>query len=117
MYLVRIARAEAYEAAVGVTEKSAVWGAYISRLDNTLRGLLNDLALTRVKRKQLEKSESLLVSVDDVLKKFAKVEPRKRVELVETRRTVLEPRRLLLASWRRERRRLSLTVRRGEVVG
>jgi hypothetical protein len=117
MYLVRIARAEAYEAAVGVTEKSAVWGAYISRLDNTLRGLLNDLALTRVKRKQLEKSESLLVSVDDVLKKFAKVEPRKRVELVGTRRTVLEPRRLLLASWRRERRRLSLTVRRGEVVG
>jgi len=38
MYLIRIARAEAYEAAVGVTERSALWGAYISRLDNTLRG-------------------------------------------------------------------------------
>lgn len=38
MYLIRIARAEAYESAVGVSEKSALWGAYISRLDNTLRG-------------------------------------------------------------------------------
>jgi len=117
MYLIRIARAEAYEVAVGVSEKSVLWGAYISRLDNTLRGLLNDLAVTRVKRKKLEKSEALFVSVDEVLKKFAKAEPRKRVELVEARRAVLEPRRLLLASWRRERRKLSLTVGRGEVVG
>jgi hypothetical protein len=67
MYLVRIARAEAYEVAVGVTEKSALWGVYISRLDNTLRGLLNDLALTRVKRKQVEKDEALLVSALIVL--------------------------------------------------
>ena len=72
MYLIRIARAEAYEAAVGVTEKSSLWGAYISRLDTTLRGLLGDLAVTRAKRKQLEKNEALLVSVDDLLKKFAK---------------------------------------------
>jgi hypothetical protein len=74
MYLVRIARAEAYEAAVGVAEKSAAWAACSSRLDNTLRRLLNDLALTRLKRKQFEKSEVLLVSVDEVLKKFAKAE-------------------------------------------
>jgi hypothetical protein len=59
MYLIRIARAEAYESAVGVTESSALWGGYISRLDNTLRGLLNDLALTRVKRKQLEKERGI----------------------------------------------------------
>ena len=102
---------------MGVSEKSALWGAYISRLDNTLRGLLNDLAVTRVKRKRLDKDEALLVSIDEVLMKFVRAEPRKRVEPVEARRVVLGPRRLLLASWRRERRKLSLTVRRGEVVG
>jgi len=121
MYLIRIARAEAYEAAVGVTEKSALWGAYISRLDNTLRGLLNDLALTRVKRKQLEKNEALLVSVDEVLKKFAKAEaePRTRVRRlqVEKRQVDFGRRRVLLASWRRECSKLSLTVRRGKGVG
>jgi len=120
MYLIRIARAEAYEAAVGVTEKSALWGAYISRLDNTLRGLLNDLALTRVKRKQLEKSEALLVSVDEVLKKFAKAEavPRKREKfVVEKRRAVSTARRAVLTSWRRECTKLSLTVHRGKNVG
>jgi hypothetical protein len=118
MYLIRIARAEAYEVAVGVTEKSALWGAYISRLDNTLRGLLNDLAVTRVKRKQLEKNEALLVSVDDVLKKFAKAEaePRKR-EVVEGRRVVFAQRRALLSSWRIECKKLSLTIRRGKSVG
>jgi hypothetical protein len=118
MYLVRIARAEAYEGAVGVTEKSALWGVYISRLDNTLRGLLNDLALTRVKRKRLEKDETLLVSVDEVLKRFAKAEaePRRREE-VEKRRTVFAPRRALLSSWRREYKKLRLTVRRGNSVG
>jgi len=72
MYLIRIARAEAYEAAVGVTEKSALWGAYISRLDNTLRGLLDDLAVTRLKRKQLARNEALLVSVDDYLESLQK---------------------------------------------
>jgi len=70
--LIRIARAEAYEAAVGVTEKSALWGAYISRLDNTLRGLLDDLAVTRLKRKQLARNEALLVSVDDYLESLQK---------------------------------------------
>ena len=118
MYLVRIARAEAYEGAVGVTEDSAVWGAYISRLDNTLRGLFNDLALTRLKRKQLEKNEALLVSVDEVLKKFARAEaePRKR-GVVEGRQAVLAPRRALLSSWRIECEKLRLTVRRGKTVG
>jgi len=121
MYLIRIARAEAYEAAVGVTDSTALWGGYISRLDNTLRGLLNDLAVTRLKRKQLEKSEALLVSVDEVLKKFAKAkaEPRTRVRRlqVEKRQVDFGRRRVLLASWRRERSKLSLTVRRVEGVG
>ena len=117
MYLIRIARAEAYEAAVGVTEKSALWGAYISRLDNTLRGLFNDLAVTRLKRKQLGKNEALLVSVDDLIKKFAKAEAEPRKRGVEKRRVVVAQRRTLLSSWRREYSKLRLTVKRGEKAG
>jgi len=119
MYLIRIARAEAYEAAVGVTEKSVLWGTYIGRLDSTLRSFLNDLAVTRIKRKQLEKDDALLVSVDELLKKFAKAEgqSRKRAGLVEKRRVDLASRRALLSSWRMECRKLRLIVRRGENVG
>lgn len=124
MYLIRIARAEAYESVVGVTEKSSLWGAYISRLDNTLRGLLSDLAVTRAKRKQFEKNEALLVNVDDLLKKFAKTErePRRLKKIVvkelsvKKRLTVYSPRRALLASWRRECRRFRSNIRgRGDV--
>jgi hypothetical protein len=120
MYLIRIARAEAYESIVGVTTSSALWGGYISRLDNTLRGLLNDLALTRVKRKQLEKNEALLVSLDEVVQKFAKARApqRKHAEIkVEEQRACFAQRRALLTSWRREYTELSLTVRRGNSVG
>jgi hypothetical protein len=115
MYLIRITRAEAYEAAVGVTEKSALWGAYISRLDNMLRGLFNDLAMTRGKRKQLEKNEALLVSLDEILKKFAKIEqrsPRLRELDVEKRRVVLAHRKALLVKWKREYPKLRSTIRR-----
>jgi hypothetical protein len=117
MYLIRIARAEAYEAAVGVTEKSALWGAYISRLDNTLRGLFNDLAVTRLKRKQLGKNEALLVSVDDLIKKFAKTEAEPRKRGAEKRRVVVAQRRTLLSSWKREYPKLRLTIKRGEKAG
>jgi len=115
MYLIRIARAEAYEAAVGVTEKSALWGAYISRLDNTLRGLFNDLAVTRLKRKQLAKNEALLVSVDEVIKKFAKAEAEQRKR--GKRRAGLAQRRTLLSSWKREYSKMRLTIKRGEKTG
>ena len=120
MYLIRIARAEAYESAVGVTESSALWGSYISRLDNTLRGLLNDLALTRVKRQRLEKNEALLVSLDEVIQKFAKARtvPRKHVKVeVAKQHACLAQRMMLLISWRREYSKLSLAVRRGNDVG
>ncbi|MDH5483218.1 MAG: hypothetical protein OEY22_10155 [Candidatus Bathyarchaeota archaeon] len=118
MYLIRIARAEAYESAVGVSEKSVLWGAYISRLDNTLRGLLNDLAVTRLRRKRLDKDEALLVSVDDVLKKFAEKEATLRKgERVSKRRAALVPREALLRSWRRECTRLRLSGRRARSVG
>jgi len=119
MYLIRIARAEAYESVVGVTEKSSLWGSYISRLDNTLRGLLSDLAVTRTKRKQFQKNEALLVNVDDLLKKFAKTErePRRLKKLgAKKRLAVYSPKRALLASWRRECRRFRSNVRgRGDV--
>jgi hypothetical protein len=71
MQLIRISRAEAYEATVGVGEKSAYWGMYISRLDNSLRGLFNDLAISRGKRLSLERGDALLVSLDEVMRKFA----------------------------------------------
>jgi len=120
MYLIRIARAEAYESVVGVTMSSALWGGYISRLDNTLRGLLNDLALTRVKRKRLEKNEALLVSLDEVIQKFAKAGGLRRrhgkVE-VEKQRVFFAQKRAVLINWRREYRKLSLTVCRGKNVG
>ncbi|MCW4023984.1 MAG: hypothetical protein NWF01_02990, partial [Candidatus Bathyarchaeota archaeon] len=87
MYLIRIARAEAYESFVGVSEKSVVWGGYISRLDNTLRGLMNDLAVTRVKRLQLEKSGSLLVSVDELIRKFANTKGQRSTGQGKHRRT------------------------------
>jgi len=74
MYLIRVSRAEAYEATVGITDKSVFWGTYISRLDNTLRGLLNDLAVSRAKRKGLEKAEQLMVNIEDLLESLANTE-------------------------------------------
>jgi len=70
MYLLRISRAEAYESTVGVTDKSVFWGTYISKLDNTLRGLLNDLAVSRAKRKGLEKAEQLMINIEDLLQRL-----------------------------------------------
>jgi hypothetical protein len=120
MYLIRIARAEAYEAAVGVTEKSALWGAYIGRLDNVLRGLFNDLAMTRAKRRQLEKGEALLVSLDEVFKKFAKTgqkTPTVEGAGVEKRPAALSQRRTLVARWRLEYPQLRSTARRRTLRG
>lgn len=116
MYLIRIARAETYESMVGVTDKSVSWGKYISRLDNTLRGVMRDLAVTRAKRKQLEKGEELMVSVDDLLKKFVEksdAETKKFVR-VQKRRKVRAPMRRVLTDWRRECRRLRVTIRQVE---
>jgi len=108
MYLIRIARGEAYESAMGVTEESVLWGKYISRLDNTLRGLMRDLAVTRAKRKQLEKGEELMVSVDDLLKKFVNKSVRRvrKFAQVQKRRISRRPMRTLLKDWKKESRRL-----------
>jgi len=71
MYLIKISRVETYEAISGVTEKSLLLGGYITRLDNTLRGFLNDLAVSRLKRKGLEKTEQLMVNIEDILERLA----------------------------------------------
>jgi len=71
MYLIKISRVETYEAISGVTQKSLLLGGYITRLDNTLRGFLNDLAVSRLKRKGLEKTEQLMVNIEDILELLA----------------------------------------------
>ncbi len=116
MYLIRIMRAEGYEAAEGLTEKSALWGMYIGRLDNTLRGLFNDLAISRSKRKQFERGEALLVSLDEVLKKFAKYEQKPPELEVERKRFVQSPRRQLLRRWQREYPKLRQAAARRRIA-
>jgi hypothetical protein len=121
MYLVRIMRAEAYEASKGMSDKSAQLGMYIGRLDNVVRGLFNDLAISRGKRMQFERGEALLVSLDEVVKKFAKTEPEREEEQpeqeapepqIEKKRLIQSPRRALLRKWRREYPKLRQAARR-----
>lgn len=101
MYLVRIARTEAYESFVGVSEKSVLWGGYIGRLDNMLRGLMGDLAVTRSKRLQLEKSDSLMVSVDELMRRFARAKGHTTVGRGnQRRRVVADVRDRIYSSWR-----------------
>jgi hypothetical protein len=69
--LIKISRVETHEATGGVTKKSLFLGSYITRLDNTLRGFLNDLAVSRLKRKGLEKTEQLMVNIEDILERLA----------------------------------------------
>jgi len=106
MYLIRIARAEVYEANVGVSDESAVWGKYIAGLDSTLRVLLKDLALTRAERKKLEKG-GVLVDVDQLLNGLAE---RSRVERRISGRS---PMYMLLKDWRANRQRLRSIVKGG----
>ena len=112
MYLIRIVRAENYESAIGVTDKSALWGRYIARLDNTLRGLMNDLAVTRVKRKQLDKEEKLMVSLDRLLNTLARKRKERKRRIVTKRRPkrTLSPFMVLLREWRRESKDLRMKL-------
>lgn len=73
MYLIHIIRAEAYEATVGTNEKTAYWDTYIGRLDSMLKGLFNDLAISRAKRMSLQKGDSMLVGIDELLHKINKL--------------------------------------------
>jgi len=71
MNLIRIARAEAYEAHVGVSDKSIVLGKYIAKLDGSLRAFLGDLALTPTKRRRRDKGD-LLADVERLLERMEK---------------------------------------------
>jgi len=108
MYMIRIVRAEVYEASVGVSEASVVWGRYIGELDKGLRALMRDLALTRSERKKGEKDD-VFVDVDRLLNGLAS---RSRIESRIMRRR--SPAGLLLVDWMAERPRLRFMFRSGK---
>ena len=100
MYLIRVARAEVYEAHVGVSTSSVAWGKYIADLDKMLRVFLRELVLTRASQKSLRRND-VLADVDDLLSavvRKGRTEPR-----MHRRRS---PTRLLLRDWRVEKRML-----------
>ena len=72
MYLIRLARAESYEAWIGVSERSAALGSYITRLDRSLRELLRELAVTRASRIRMEARDALTVGLDELIEKFVR---------------------------------------------
>ncbi len=71
MYLIRIVRAEVYEANIGFSDTFTICGKYITSLDKMLRNLLKDLALTRGERKKVEEKD-VLIDVDRLLNSLAK---------------------------------------------
>lgn len=105
MCLIRIARAEVYEANIGVSDKSAVWGKYIASLDNMLRALLKDLALTRSKRKETEKDD-LFVDVEKLLETLDK-KPKDEKKIFAQ---VYAPMSVLLEGWEQEGKTLKKTA-------
>jgi len=110
MYLIRAVRAEVYEANVGVSDKSAAWGKYITELDKALRALLKDLALTRSERMKPGKDD-LLVSVDRLLDGLASKKPSAESKIAYTRTISL-----VLKDWTIERSRLKSVSRGGKSV-
>ena len=117
MYLIKISRVETYEAISSATQKSLLLSSHITRLDNTLRGFLNDLAVSRLKRKSLEKTEQLMVNIEDILERLATrpilVQKERRTtyrtEYIDTS-TIIQPTlpphiteyQTILSEWRRE---------------
>lgn len=90
MYLIRLTRVEAYEAAVGVTEETVLLGRYIERLDRMLLRFLEALAVTRDRRKDLEGRDALEVGVTELLegleRRSRRTRPRRIRVTVEGRR-------------------------------
>jgi len=100
MYLIRIVRAEVYEANVGVSDASVVWGKYIAGLDNMLRGLLKDLAISRGERKKIEKGD-VFVDVERLLEGLAR---KSQAKSVKARRASIY--RLVLRDWASDKKKL-----------
>ena len=101
MYLIRIARIEAYEAQLGVNADSVLLGKYIAGLDKTLRVYLRELALTRSSQRILSRND-VLADVDDLLN--AAVKKAKYKSGIRPRRYCLV--RQVLTDWQVESRRL-----------
>lgn len=112
MYLIRIARAEVYEANVGVSDKSVVWGRYVAGLDNALRALFKDLALTRAERKRAAKDD-LFVDVDRLLKSLERSRERKPKAEKGILAKVRFPIGLLLKDWEAEKKKIKSTSQGG----
>ncbi|WP_309493586.1 hypothetical protein [Candidatus Hecatella orcuttiae] len=108
MYLIRIARAENYEAKVGVSDRSALWGGYIATLDRMLQAILGELAVTRRQRIKLEGEEALMVNVESLLKRL------KSSRGVKVPKTVFRPVAPLVVSRMREREALEV---RNKILG
>lgn len=109
MYLIRIVRAEVYEANVGFSDTFTICGKYIQSLDKMLRGLLKDLALTRGERKKVEKGD-VLVDVDTLLSRLTKKRE------VEARTAKIRKRSsfsLVMKDWADEKIRLLSSIRGG----
>ena len=105
MYLIRIARAEVYEAHVGVSSASLVWGRYVAGLDNMLRVLLRELALTRASKKSLQRND-VLADVDELLSTVMRKSKKER--RIYRRGS---PLRFVVQDWTVDSRRLSLVRR------
>lgn len=121
MYLIHIMRAEAYEATVGMNEKTAYWGAYIGRMDSMLKGLFNDLAISRGKRMNLEKGDGVLVDFDEILRKLARVEQKdiqsQNKDIKMRRFPCFSARSELLTKWENDYVKLRATLKRGKKTG
>ncbi len=119
MYLIRIMRAEVYEAEVGVGEESMSLEAHIAKMDSVLRGLFKDLAINRGKRLQLEKGDGLLVSLDDVMRKFARFEKESAKSAkkgIKARKVCLSPRAELWSMWENDYPKLRLMLKEQKKV-
>ncbi len=102
MQFIHAARAEKYEAKVGFADGAPEWGEYINKMYNSMRRFLNDLAVTRSKRIQSDKTQALLEDVDHLLDEYDR--PEGKVSLNSGRRARISSIRVVgpLVQWRRE---------------
>ncbi len=75
MNVVKIARMEAYEGAVGIGNASSITlGYFISRLDDNVRGLFKYLSAVRAQHGQMDNNRAFATGIEEVLRRFAKAE-------------------------------------------
>jgi hypothetical protein len=102
MYVIRVARADVYEAQVGVSSSLVAWGRYVAGLDNMLRVILRELSLTRAVQKSFQRND-VVADVDDLLNTVVKKTGR--TPRISRRRSAA---RLLVRDWKVEKRRLTV---------